>query len=99
MPGPPWLWCVALAELESGSFPSWSELEGELRGTPDLIQQPVEHLIGMGRIVMKRHKPLDTSRSGEGNGLRQCAMPPAYMRQVFGRGVLGIVNKQIYPCR
>ena len=49
-----------------------------------LVEQPVEQLIGMGRIVMKGHKPLDTSPGGEGYRLVAIHfMSPTHMCQVF----------------
>jgi hypothetical protein len=94
-----WLWWLALPELEDGSFPCWNELEGELRAVPTFVEELIEQLVGMGRIVMKGHKASDTGLGGEGNGLWQRTMSPAYMRQVFGRRVLGVVNQQIHACR
>ncbi len=89
----------ASVEEEGGPLACRDEFKGERRRSARLSQEPIEDLISVARIVVKRDEAFDLGHGGKGDRVRDGAVAPPHVPRVLASAVLGIVDEDVDASR
>src|SRR5450432_375606 len=90
---------LAVSYLEGRAFHPRGYREGWVRAGHRGLDEPIEVVVGVRRIVMKQHEPAHFGQTCKLERLSNRAVPPANTVGVFRVGVLAIVDQQVGPTR